>query len=525
MNHSATFARYFARLVWLLIHESSNIEEQKAALRVLVVESREGEYVLATRDWHLFANDEEMPDAMTGVQDAAAQMIGHALASIRVGAGSPAADLLGVARILAAEAMAGDGGDAASAKLAALGASTISFERVPRPEPEPAAAPFVTGSDMLMGGVVGVATPPMGVDSMDSVVSGGLSGLLSDDSSSGSMFHHFAAASAVKDSSDELLARLDRADSVDSATRTLDDLVTVAENAAREGKPLVVGDVFHGVVAREARVPEGDMKRAFVMAIRRLSKPILLRNVAMMLPRKRERLADYVAVLVRTGEDGADALIDQLTQAQTADDRRVYYDVLMQLNAGVPALLHMLGDARWFVARNAADLLGEMGAKEAEEPLIGLLHNSDDRVRRSATHALIGLGTPKAIQAIHDAIRDGAPEVRMQAAAAIASRREAASATTLIKALDDEPDGDVQLAMLAALGKLATPDAVRKLVAAAEPEGRLFKKKTAAFRVAAVQALGEAKTTQAISALRELATDREKDVRDTVQRLLSLVGR
>ena len=28
----------------------------------------------------------------------------------------------------------------------------------------------------------------------------------------------------------------------------------------------------------------------------------------------------------------------------------------LKLNAGVPALIHMLGDARWYVARNAADL-------------------------------------------------------------------------------------------------------------------------------------------------------------------------
>ena len=72
---------------------------------------------------------------------------------------------------------------------------------------------------------------------------------------------------------------------------------------------------------------------------------------------------------------------------------------------GVPTLIHMLGDARWFVARNAAELLGEMQAREAEPQLTELLRHSDDRVRRAATSALMRLGTSRAMQAIQDALQ------------------------------------------------------------------------------------------------------------------------
>jgi HEAT repeat protein len=300
--------------------------------------------------------------------------------------------------------------------------------------------------------------------------------------------------------------------------------VITAENAAREGKSNVVGDVFYFIVRREGSATREELKRAYSMAIRRMSRPALLRAVAHLLPRKRDRHDDYLAVLARTGEDGADALIDQLTQAQTTDDRRIFFDVLLHLQAGVPALIHMLGDARWFVARNAAELLGEMKAADAEEPLKQLLRHHDDRVRRAATNALISLESPTARKAVYDAVKDESPAVRMQAAAAISTRRDEKSAGTLTRALDDEVDAEVQLAIITALGKVATTEAVARLIKAAEPDSRLFfKKKSTALRVAAVQALAEARTPAAMTALWQMLEDKDRDVRDAVQRLVGPV--
>ena len=38
-----------------------------------------------------------------------------------------------------------------------------------------------------------------------------------------------------------------------------------------------------------------------------------MRAVALLLPRRREELENYMAILARAGEDGADAVIEQLT--------------------------------------------------------------------------------------------------------------------------------------------------------------------------------------------------------------------
>jgi HEAT repeat protein len=98
------------------------------------------------------------------------------------------------------------------------------------------------------------------------------------------------------------------------------------------------------------------------------------------------------------------------------------------------------------------------------------------------------------------------------------------TAATLTKALDDEEDADVQLAIIGSLGRLATTDAVQRLIKLAEP-GALFKKKPVAVRVAAVQALGEARTPAAQNALQHLVHDKDKEVSQAVFRLLLPAGK
>jgi HEAT repeat protein len=341
----------------------------------------------------------------------------------------------------------------------------------------------------------------------------------------GGMFEQFAANRAPSASHAELLAQLESATGAGVLTRVLDDLASIAESAARDGRPALVCEILCRVTRREPQIQDFESKRAFVMAIRRMAKPALLRAVTQELPHAGDQRDAYVAVLARAGEDGADAVIEQIAAIAGQNERRTYFDALLQLQAGVPTLIHMLGDARWFVARNAAELLGEMQAREAEPQLTELLRHTDDRVRRAATSALMRLGTVRALQAIQDALKDDAPAMRMQAAAALVTRRDVKTAATLVRALDDEKDDEVQAAFLLALGKLGTADAVQRLIKAAEPERGLFKKKPTAFRVAAVQGLGEARTPDAVEALTGLQNDRDEEIREAATFALVRIAR
>jgi HEAT repeat protein len=88
------------------------------------------------------------------------------------------------------------------------------------------------------------------------------------------------------------------------------------------------------------------------------------------------------------------------------------------------------------------------------------------------------------------------------------------SVNSLIRALDREDDSRVQMAMLAALGQLGTPQAIEKLVEIARTDkGILAKKRPTPLRVAAVHALGQVNASGSLAALQSLLRDKEKAVR------------
>ena len=558
MDHSVTFARHYARLLWLLLHEPANVDEQKASLRALVTVSKDGLVSLTASGDSLSANAGAVPGALSGVREVARQMGSHGVNEVSFDAGAAAAGVLGSARLLAGEAVVGDGGVAALSALQALGVTGVRF--VARPmtmvpaAPTPAVAspavvapaqvvPAMAATEMAAAASIGAAAaaslvpagapasepatlPDFELADVDVIDEQAMQAKLrptpranvaipaSSESRTdeGGMFEQFAASRSRATSHTELLAQLDQATGVNVVTRVLDDLVAMAESAARDARPALVCEILCRVTQREPQIHEFESKRAFVMAQRRLARPQLLRVITQELPHAADRRDAYIAVLVRAGEDGADAIIEQIAAISGQNERRVYFDALLQLQAGIPTLIHMLGDARWFVARNAAEVLGEMGAREAELQLTELLRHHDDRVRRAATGALMRLGTTRAMNAIQEALKDGAPTMRMQAAAALVARKDVKTAATLVRALEDEKDDEVQAAFLLALGKLATPDAVQRLLKAAEAERGLFKKKSTAFRVAAVQGLGEARTPEALEALKGLVSDKDDDV-------------
>src|SRR3954471_22980521 len=57
MNNPVNFARRFAHLVWLIIHEPGNVDEQKGTLRAIAAQVKEGAYHLAAHSAGLTAND------------------------------------------------------------------------------------------------------------------------------------------------------------------------------------------------------------------------------------------------------------------------------------------------------------------------------------------------------------------------------------------------------------------------------------------------------------------------------------
>jgi HEAT repeat protein len=516
MNNTGILARQFAQLTWLLLHEPANIDEQKTALRALHNSAKLGGVTLAATDDELRANGESVPLLLTGVQDLLVQLAQHGLAMVTVEVNAKPADLLSAARILAGMAVTDDGGIAAEEKRLAAGITTVRFAARPRLMSDHAPEKAVVTKRPSMEGMdfgevfddplerAKLLLTPRSTQAIKTAA----------ERRGGGLFDQFAAVRIPTESYDVVLARVEK--TVDPATigRGLEDLAVLGGEAAKEGKLDVVAEIMVRLARREPQLSHYEDRRAFTLTLQKLAKPDVLRYVASRLPHDEPSRAEHIGLLVRAGDDGADALVEHMATATHQGDRRIYVDALARTDAGKPSLLRALNDPRWFVVRHAAAALGELQVADAEAPLNELLQHGEERVRTAATIALMRLGTPRALEMIQRALTDPVPQTRIQAAAALAARKDVrTTAPHLLRALDAEKDDAVQSAFMMALGRLSTPDAVLRLVSAAAPKKGLFDRKTTGYRLSAVTALGEANTPESLAALRSLATDKDADVR------------
>lgn len=301
----------------------------------------------------------------------------------------------------------------------------------------------------------------------------------------------------------------------------LEELGRRAENALRDGDTALMRGVMLVVLRAAELETHHEALLSFRMVRRRLLAPPYLRAVALMLPRLPDSRDDLLYLLGQAGEMGAEAVIEQLIVAEASSDRRVYTNTLVRLNTGERSLLHMLADERWYVVRNAADLLGEMRVAGAEEPLLGALRHDDERVRRSALGALARLGTTRALQAVQEALGAAQPGVRAHAAAVLATTNWPYTVATVRRRLREETDSEVQQALVAALGRVGSDDAVAVLAELAEPPRlSLLIRRPTPLRTLALQALVDAHSPAARVVVERLSTDRDGDLRTAARRAL-----
>ncbi len=78
-------------------------------------------------------------------------------------------------------------------------------------------------------------------------------------------------------------------------------------------------------------------------------------------------------------------------------------------------MIERLADERWFVLRNLAMILGEVGDQSMVEHLSSVYDHRDARVRREAIASTIRLGGPQAAPLLVRALGEEDPEVYLMA--------------------------------------------------------------------------------------------------------------
>jgi HEAT repeat protein len=299
-------------------------------------------------------------------------------------------------------------------------------------------------------------------------------------------------------------------------------LLVATRSALAESNGLALAACARALSATLARAGRGSGRVTLAQVGRLLARP---EGVALLARYVTDGAGDAAIheALGRAGDYAVHILLDALADAETLTARRACFDAIAAIDMGMGPLLDALRDERWFVVRNAALLLGELDATGTESALAAALTHADGRVRAAVAATLLKRRTPAALVALQRAVRDPSPQVRLLAARAYLAGVEARpSSTLLVAALDVERDERVAREQIAALGRLATPDAIQRLVRllSAGPG----QASSPAQQVAAMEALVGARGDAAVVTVRRLVDAADPDVRAAAQSFLKAVG-
>jgi HEAT repeat protein len=273
------------------------------------------------------------------------------------------------------------------------------------------------------------------------------------------------------------------------------------------------------VLTAEAAEQDEGRRRRYSVTLRRILPKSALQHIARAALMEGRR-AEATAVLKRMEADGVEALLELLTAAPTLAERRGYFGVLTKMESGTDRIVTRLNHPDWFVVRNVAELCGELRLAGAVRPLADQVAHRDERVRRAVAGALGKIGSPDVLAPLRKLVNDPEPVVRLQAVQGLESPWARGLAMSLAVRLPEESNADVLRELHLALGRLATPEAVQALRAAAAPGKGLLNRKPVTSRLSAIEGLGLAGGPGAAGALQELLGDDDEAVRGAAAKAL-----
>jgi hypothetical protein len=507
-----------AAVLLLLRDHPDQKEEQRAAFKRFVANLPESDHILKISLSGFTWDQAEVPVGRGEVSALHDHLRANGIGEIRFPVGLMTSTLLSLFRIIAAPPGTYGSFDHLVARLDAAGCGVVPV--LPLSE-EPPPPPIVPTPSVPPLSVVPPAPPPqLSASGQRPRVDdeGHLSDLGPDALTEAKvgMMHFVTLQTRAIGHAGELVHGLSEAKSDAAVTEALNQLIAAGEAATRQSEWREVLTAAHGLVQLEGKIGE---QRGFGIALRRLLPRSVLEQIARLTAHGNQK-AEAATVLRRMGADGTEVLVYAMVNAEDMGERRAYFNALKEMTEGSELLVHMLSHDQWFVVRNVADLCGELKLESAIPALAKQVGHSDERVRRAVTGALGRIGGSAAVEPLRRAFHDLAPGVRMEAVKQLDGRRNRNLAMSLAVAADEEPKLDVQKEMYLALGRIGSNEAIQALRKAAEPGGRLFKRKPLAIRLAAVAGL-HAAGPSAANALKDMLKDDEREVRDAVERALA----
>ncbi len=464
------FAVTFARAAHL-IRTSPDVAQQKAALRALVALTKLGSITVLVREGTIEVEGQSIAPALPLVTELIGQLERHGVTTISFSKGAPPSEVLNLLKRLAADPDTDNVEELAeylAAEWRGTGvfvtlAGTSAAEAFDHEVPVTRAPPLTS----LAAAMRRLAASPHGDDVLDRLNAVGV----------------------------EVQHALE-ADRLEEAIQALS-----------------------AVIGLEGKAPNDHVRRCYGITLRRgLTRGILQKVTGML---QDSRYGDAASrVLRRAGADGTKVLVDQINSQPTMQERRISFGSLRDVDEGYHLMVSMLRHPDWYVVRNSAWLVGELGIREVVPELAMALEHRDGRVRQAAAVALAKVGTPETLGHLSRLLTEGDPRLRRLVLTAVQGPEATALVRPLASILEREKDPKLATEYVEALGRIRTPDAVAILMRTAH-SGRWFGRRPKPVRLAAIDALRRSRYPAVLETLEELVRDRDRDVQEAAREALA----
>jgi len=238
---------------------------------------------------------------------------------------------------------------------------------------------------------------------------------------------------------------------------------------------------------------------------------VAFHETAEMLGEMQEQEASIFAdICARIGPPATDALKAHLETDAVTPGRTRATAIIRQYGArAVSRLNSVVGSNAWAAQRNAAELLGEIGAPEGVPLLQPLLRGRDARVITAAVRALSNIRDPAAARAVHTVLRAATGDQRRAVVDALVAQRDARVVPVLVRIIDEsEPfgaDHAIVLDAIDALTRVGDDQAVPALATLMRRKKLLARKKGRALKERSLAALRAIKSPAAEGAIQDAA--------------------
>jgi len=344
---------------------------------------------------------------------------------------------------------------------------------------------------------------------------------------SNDMYHFFRAVKGDgSDEEAEQLPALLRA--ADNPTR-FDELAQATARAAlrlvRSAMHAQAVVLLHALV-EEAERPERTriFREAAVQALRRFGAGETLQHLAELLQyggQERERILGFFAFI---GGEAIPLLETMLFRTADADLRKAIFRRLVAVEGMSHRMMaRAMADPAPARTRSMLELvtLPDVDHEVAVRWLFEAVAHRDAAVRMDvARHAGVVAGRG-GLRVLLDLLNDADRAVKHAAIQQLGALHDAAAVPFLSRILLEASDEELQLAAIAAVGKIGSPDALPALLGLVNRRAALFAgKKIGRVKTAAVGAIGRIPTPAARDVLTSLAASKDGDVAPAARRVL-----